>query len=166
MEARNVQSRIEESTGAQLKFNLKPGDSVFQTFDDFEDESNDNIRRRQRRRRSQDNQLLSVSAKTTATKNTENQGLKAVADYLQNRADIEENISYSPNRKGKLKRCKSDILFTSTTQTLNSSIFSEYKEYLKSITKIRPTPSFRKLLPAKAMVSSENNPIIVVTNHK
>jgi hypothetical protein len=165
MEARNVQSRIEERTGAQLNFNLKPGDSVFQTFDDFHDDTNDNVKSKQRRRRSQNDQLLTVSPKTKATKKNESQGLKAVSDYLKNSADIEGFDSNSSYRKGKLKRSNSDNLFRSTSQPLNSSIFSEYKEYLRSLSKTMPAPNFKKLLPLKAKSSIENNPIIVVTNY-
>ena len=166
MEARNIQSRIEACIGVQLNFNLKPGDSVYQTFDDFEDDKNGSIRRRQRHSRFQDDQLLTVSSKTKATKKKEPQGLQYVADYLQNGTDIEGCVSSSLSTKCKLKRSKSDNLLSSMSQPLHSSIFSEYKEFLKSLTKTMPSPHFRKMLPSKAKSSSENNPIIVVTNYK
>ena len=166
MEAKTLQLKIEETTGVRLDFNLKPGDSVFQTFDDVDVAKYCVKRRRRSFGPLGDRQLLTVSRTKQKVSDAASDGLKLVAEYLSNQIPIDEQkLGYSREEK-RLQRTTSQILIKTNLQSTNSHVLSEYKEYLRALSKSLPQPRFKKILPFKRRRGNENNPIVVITQHQ
>ena len=78
-EAKSLQLKIEDETGVRMTFKLKPGDSVYQAFDDIDSPKRDIMIRRRRFKKRDGEKLLSVSGMKRKTFESENDGLKLVA---------------------------------------------------------------------------------------
>ena len=164
-QAKNVQSKVEECIGFQLSYNLRPGDSVFQSFDASEEGKSDHTRLRKRSSTFQDDQLLNVAKRHMALRKASNSGLQLVADYLRS----EENVNtYDwPPTKPKLgiKRSNSAYELRPATKCLNPFMIPEYKEYCRFSKKGLMPPKIKKFLSPTRRHSLRNIPIIIVTNH-
>ena len=163
-EAKSLQLKIEEETGVPMKFKLKPGDSVYRAFDDIDSPKRDIKIRRRSFKRHDGGKLLSVSRMKRKTFESENDGLKLVAEYLRHQIHFDEQNTCCASKKNFLLRTKSQILITSNQQPSISPVLSEYKDYLRALSHNISTPNFRKLL--KRMRGNEKNPIIVVTKYE
>ena len=163
-EAKSLQLKIEHETGVRMKFKLKPGDSVYQAFDDIDSPKQDIMIRRRRFKKHDGEKLLSVSGMKRKTFKSENDGLKLVAEYLRNQIHFDEPNTSFTSKKNFLLRSKSQILNKSNRQYSNSPVLSEYKDYLRALSQNISTPSIKKLF--KRMRGNEKNPIIVITKHE
>ena len=148
-EAKILQLKIEDETGVRMKFKLKPGDSVYQAFDDIDSPKRDIKIRRRRFKKHDGEKLLSVSGEYRRMKRktfeSENDGLKLVAEYLRNQIDFDEPNTSFTSKKHFLLRSKSHILIKSNRQYSNSPVLSEYKDYLRALSQNISTPSIKKL---------------------
>ena len=147
-----------------MKFKLKPGDSVYQAFDDIDSPKRDIKIRRRSFKKHDGEKLLSVSGMKRKKFESENDGLKLVAEYLRNQIYFEEESTCSASNKNILLRTKSQILIRSNRQYSISPVLSEYKDYLRALSLNISTPNIKKLF--KKMKGNEKNPIIVVTKHE
>lgn len=162
-EAKSLQSKIEEETGVRMNFKLKPGDSVYQAFDDIDSPKRDIKIRRRSFKKHDGEKLLSVSGMKRKTFESENDGLKLVAEYLRNQIHFEENNTCFASKRNTFLRTKSQILITSNRQYSTSPVLSEYKDYLRALSQNISTPNIKKIL--NRMRGNDKNPIIVVTKH-
>ena len=163
-EAKSLQLKIEEETGVPMKFKLKPGDSVYRAFDDIDSPKRDIKIRRRSFKKHDGEKLLSVSGMKQKTFDSENDGLKLVAEYLRNQIHFEEHSTSCASRKNILLRTKSQILIKSNPPYQISPVLSEYKDYLRALSQNISSPNFKKLF--KRMKGNGKNPIIVVTKHE
>ena len=167
-EARNVQSKIEECVGGLLNFKLKPGDSVFHSFEVSEEDIPNPSKPKARRRRSEDDQLLTVSNNPSKLRKRRNSGLKLISDYLRNEDNIDSCVHSSSTKEktsGMRRSSFSESDLGSARNILNPFLYSEYKDYLGLSRKYPFQSQNNKLLSSKGQTDSTNNPIIVVTNH-
>ena len=146
-----------------MKFKLKPGDSVFHSFDGIAEDKYIPSKNRISPTRFQDDQLLTVSFKS-GTLQGSNQGLSLVSDYLKTGISMDR---YEPSSKEKrIRRRNSEFQLKAPTIPQSQSVLSEYKEYLRLLSKTMPKPNIKKLLPSILRRGKGNNPIVVVTKHK
>ena len=165
-EAKALQLRIEEETGTRLLFRLKPGDSVYQAFDEIAGKGYDITKRRRSFKQLHDKQLLTVSANKRKYSDAGGNGLKLIADYLTNQISFDDHKSSNSREKNNLQRSASQIVLNINYQPSTSPVLSECKEYLKALATNFPQPSFKKLFSFKKKRRIEKNPIIVVTDYK
>ena len=165
-EAKALQLKIEEETGRRMLFHLKPGDSVYQTFDEIAGKGYDIKKRRRSFKQLHDKQLLTVSTNKRRYSDAGGNGLKLIADYLTNQMSFDEHKLSNSRGKSNLQRSASQIVLNINYQPSSIPVLSECKEYLKAISTNFPEPNFKKIFSFKKKKRIEKNPIIVVTDYK